>query len=438
MSARHCTSTASIAETISLEALTPELAEHAENCEACGHELERRRGLALVTARARRAFEQAPDLDPAAWTRVKAAVDAEVGGSRQPAWRGWLVGVMALAAGAAVVFWVTRPAEHTPAPGLARVAPSEAGAKPTEAVPPVAAVAVVEATTAQPEAPRAEEPAPASPPLLEVATLTGDVALTVGPGAMIATTTEGERYRLLGRHDLELAQGTRLRVRALEASGVELELIEGLASFDVNRAPDERLFRVHVDDVLIEVRGTFWSVERRATGVVVSVERGRVAVMREGEEEVLVEAGERVVFPKLDLAAQNDDEGDQATESSPESRNGVSVRREAARAKRPRPERMVEVQVGHQSARSPEPVADVEHLIPPILGAVRSGRCVQALSALDHVSRAVDGRVPRSALWLTAYCQRKLGNLESSRRLFARYGAGPWAVPTGDELPPLP
>lgn len=430
MSARHCKHTASIAETISLEALTPELAMHAESCEACGHELERRRGLAVVTARARRAFEQAPDLEPAAWARVKAAVDAEVSDSRQPAWRGWLVGLMAVAAGAAVVFWVTRPAEQPPEPGVARVEPGGARAKPAEAAP-------AGAVTARPEAPRVEEPSPVAPRLLEVATLEGDIALTVGPGAMIASTTEGERYRLLGRHDLELAKGSRLRVRTLEASGVELELVDGLASFDVNRGPGERLFRVHVDDVLIEVRGTFWSVERRATGVVVSVERGRVAVMREGEEEVLVEAGERVVFPKLDLAAQDDAE-DGAAEPDPGSRDAVSVRREAARAKRPRPERMVEVEVGHQSARSPEPVADVEHLIPPILGAVRAGRCVQALSALDHVSRAVDGRVPRSALWLTAYCQRKLGNLESSRRLFARYGAGPWAVPNGDELPPLP
>lgn len=420
MSARRCNSTAQIAETMSLEALSPELATHAEGCEPCGHELERRRGLALVTARARRAFEQAPDLEPAAWARVKTAVDAELDRSREPAGRNWLIGVMALGFAAAVVFLVTRAPET---PELERSAEVEDAPEPPGLA--------VEAAP-RPEAPRAaESPRPEAAPLFEVATASGDVALAIGPGAMIASTTEGERYRLLGRHDLELAQGTRLRVRALDVGGAELDLVEGLASFDVNRAPGERLFRVHVDDILIEVRGTFWSVERRSNAVVVSVERGRVAVMREGEDEVLVEAGERVVFPRLDEAAQVVDEP----------RHGAPEKRTSPRAKRPTPERMVEVEVGHQAAKAtPEQtMADVEHLIPPILGAVRAGRCVQALSALDHVSRAVNGRVPRSALWLTAYCQRKLGNLESSRRLFARYGAaGPWAVPAGDELPALP
>lgn len=430
MSARRCKDTARIAETMSLEALAPELATHAEACEPCGAELERRRGLAVLTARARRACEQTPDLEPTAWTRIKAAVDAEVGTSRRLSWRNWVFGLMAVAAGAAVVFLVTRAPESVETPRTAEV---ENVGKPVEAGPVLAP---------RPETPRlaemprvAEKPKPAGPPLLEVSTAQGDVALTVGPGAMIAAATEGERYRLLGRHDLELAQGTRLRVRSLEPSGVDLELIEGLASFDVNRAPGERLFRVHVDDVLVEVRGTFWSVERRANDVVVSVERGRVAVMREGEEEVLVEAGERVVFPKLDTTADVEATNEA---SGPETAESAESRREVARAKRPRPEKMVEVVVAPQRAKSPEPVADVEHLIPPILGAVRAGRCVQALSALDHVSRAVDGHVPRSALWLTAYCQRKLGNLESSRKLFSRYGAGPWAVPAGDELPPLP
>lgn len=437
MSARRCKHTAQIAETMSLEALSPELASHAEGCEPCGHELERRRGLASLTTRARRAFEQAGDLEPAAWSRVRAGIDAGLEADRSRGWRSWGFGLLAVVAGAAIVVFATRSPEPSSDHEMAGpTAKQGAGAElgPTQrpltgpnGQPEPEPVRVALEPADGPDA----TPAPSAPKLLEVATASGEVSLEVGPGAMIAASTEGERYRLLGRHDLELAQGTRLRVRALDTGGAELDLIEGLASFDVNRAPGERLFRVHVDDVLIEVRGTFWSVERRSNAVVVSVERGRVAVMREGEEEVLVEAGERVVFPRLDQAARNTEDV----------RVGAPERRASPRAKRPKPERMVEVEVGHQAAKAtPEQAtADVEHLIPPILGAVRAGRCVQALSALDHVSRAVNGRVPRSALWLTAYCQRKLGNLESSRKLFARYGAmGPWAVPTGDELPALP
>lgn len=416
MSARHdtCPTTAVISGAMALEDLSEKTLAHAEGCDTCGALLARQRELAVLTARVRRAHDQAGDLDPAAWARIRMAIDSR---PSTPPWRSWLFGLAAVGLGAAVVLWATATPDSVPGEDhqIAREA------KPTERV----ELAEKPEPTPGPEKPIDRPPVErtAVAPALEVATASGDLPVPVGPGSIIAAASDGERYRLIGRHTMELSQGARLRVRTLETAGVELDLLEGLASFDVYRAADERLFRVHVGDVLVEVRGTFWSVERRPNGVVVSVERGRVAVMREGEEEVMVEAGERVVFPRLDLPPE--------VEPAPPTA--------ALRSKRPKPEKMIEVEVGHSSARAPSaPAADVEHLIPPILGAVRAGRCVQALSALDHVSRAVEGRLPRSAIWLTAYCQRKLGNLDNSRKLFARYGAGPWAIPTGDELPPLP
>ena len=404
MSARQstCHHTAAIEDALALEALAPAILAHAESCPSCADALSRKSALATITARVRRAHEQAVDLDPAAWARIRSAVDSRR--ASFASWRAWLIGVAAVAAGTAAILWMTAAPETTPRdePHIAAPAPTPPIERPA---PPKASPQVAQTPTPPPAASMVSSPPDA-------------VALDVGPDALITAASDGERYLLIGRHTLELDRGARLRVRSLDPSGVELDLLEGLASFDVDRAPDERLFRVHAGDVSIEVRGTFWSVERRATDVVVSVERGKVAVMRDGEDEVLVEAGERVVFPRTEARV----------EPAPK----------AQRPKRPRPERMVEVDVGHSSAKPPPTSPEIEHLIPPILGAVRAGRCVQALSALEQVSRAVDGRLPRSAVWLTAWCQRKLGNIESSRRLFARYGSGPWPVPVGDELPPLP
>lgn len=402
-----------------LEALSEGALAHADRCPRCQHDLERRRGLAVVTARARRALEQAaPDLSPAAWARIRAAATER---GTAPSWRSlflWTTG-LATAAGLVAAVWAL-----TAGGG----AGTNTGEDSRIAKPAVIAPHTPETPPAPLELAAHDRPGPApvgpSAPL-EVLTASGDFAVVVGPGAIILAASEGERYRVLGRHAVELARGTRLRVRDVAPTGVEFELIDGLASFDVHRAAGEAPFRVHAGDVHIEVRGTFWSVERREAAVIVSVERGRVAVLRDGEEEVEVEAGERVVFPRLDVASEPEDT------ASPVKRS---------ERVRPRPERMVEVEVGHSAMRgADEADAEVDHLIPPILGAIRSGRCVQALSALERISRAVHERLPRSAVWLTGYCQRSLGNLEASRRSFARYGTGgPWPVPAGDELPPLP
>jgi len=269
MSARQdtCRTTAVISGAMALEDLSEETLAHAEGCDTCGALLARQRELAVLTARARRAHDQANDLDPAAWARIRMAIDSR---PSTPPWRSWLFGLAAVGLGAAVVLWATATPDSVPGEDhqIAREA------KPTERV----ELAEKPEPTPGPEKPIDRPPVErtAVAPALEVATASGDLPVQVGPGSIIAAASDGERYRLIGRHTMELSQGARLRVRTLETAGVELDLLEGLASFDVYRAADERLFRVHVGDVLVEVRGTFWSVERRPNGVVVSVERGRV------------------------------------------------------------------------------------------------------------------------------------------------------------------
>jgi transmembrane sensor len=88
------------------------------------------------------------------------------------------------------------------------------------------------------------------------------------------------------RPSLELADGSRAFVRddrsqvvvARVASGLtELTLLRGSARFDVTPNP-ERRFRVRAGDVVVQVLGTAFEVERSAAGTHVAVTRGRVAV----------------------------------------------------------------------------------------------------------------------------------------------------------------
>jgi hypothetical protein len=445
----RCTAVRSaLVNAIALEELADGELAHAEACPDCGTLLTRYRELAVLTSRTRRALEQTrPTLDARAWERIREAVErdsrrsfgARVGdlwNQRKP----WFIGVFAVATAAIVLFALRSPTAEESVQRVevaggssgAHAAPSEVGKAPTFSDTPGAAAKGIEAPAPAPSVAATEPEVVAV-----VAVLEGGQALELTEGGSVVAVSGPRTLTLYGRHVVEVSEGASLKVVELSALGIRLEVERGVATFEVNRAQGEAPFRVAAGDVTVEVRGTVFSVGRRLTDVTVSVERGRVAVMRNGqgaEDEVEVSAGERVVFPTVDvsLAPTPSNEARHRTQGTPRKAH-----------KRPTPERMVEVEVGHAAMKDPrtrvlEPT-EVSNLIPAILGAVRAGRCVQALNALDQISQAVDGKLPRRALWLTAYCQRQLGNLERSRALFARYGtSGPWAVPSGDELPPLP
>jgi transmembrane sensor len=102
------------------------------------------------------------------------------------------------------------------------------------------------------------------------------------------------------RRESVLGDGTRAYLDGDSAISVtigpaarDVRLLRGRAWFDVK--PDRAApFRVIMEDVEARVLGTAFAVERRAADSVVTVERGRVAVVARGRPEVLVTGGQRV------------------------------------------------------------------------------------------------------------------------------------------------
>lgn len=395
-----------IAGAFGLDELDARTLDHAETCAACGPFLERYRQLAIVTLRARRAADREPELSPAAWAELRARVDARVARGRW-AWLSWGLGAVALAGAAALAFVLTRPPEPSVDVMSAR---GLSGARDNILVLARAAI-------------------DAPPPALEAGS-----ALALGAGSYLQSGDEPRAISAFGRHRIDLAPRSLVRVAQWSPGQMELVVELGRATFEVERATATETFDVWAGDLGVHVKGTIFTVENTGKGEArVSVERGKVTVQRKaraasvGEpaapepESVAVAAGERLVVP---IAVE-----------------GAPGEPQPKAPKPGKPERVLDVAPGAQNQAPGPESASIANMIPPIFAAVRAGRCVSALNALDDLTRdkAVGAALPRSALWLTAYCRRRLGDIDSSRRLFEAYGtAGPWAVPTGDELPPLP
>jgi TolA-binding protein len=104
-----------------------------------------------------------------------------------------------------------------------------------------------------------------------------------GSGAVVESSDTPVAMQLRDGSSVELAAQTRLRVLRDQPTGVEVELAEGRASFDVTHV-DQRSFTVRAGNVAVHVIGTKFDVLRvsrpEGTEVSVSVERGVVAVER--------------------------------------------------------------------------------------------------------------------------------------------------------------
>ena len=104
-----------------------------------------------------------------------------------------------------------------------------------------------------------------------------------GSGAVVESSDTPVGVQLSDGSSVELAAQTRLRVLRDQPTGVEVELADGRASFDVTHV-DEREFTVRASTVAVHVIGTKFEVVRVArpegTEVQVSVERGIVEVER--------------------------------------------------------------------------------------------------------------------------------------------------------------
>jgi transmembrane sensor len=113
----------------------------------------------------------------------------------------------------------------------------------------------------------------------------------ISPGARVTASAQPSTVQLEDGSRIELAPHASLIGVARSEAELSLELETGEASFDV--APDpHRTFRVRSGDVLVQVLGTAFTVERSDGRVTVAVTRGRVEVLR-GDERSVLGAGDR-------------------------------------------------------------------------------------------------------------------------------------------------
>lgn len=106
---------------------------------------------------------------------------------------------------------------------------------------------------------------------------------------------------------LKLDDGTQLTLNTESAVDIALSeqfrdvtLLDGEIYLDVTKDAS-RPFRVHVDDVLVKVLGTRFSVQRKKDSIVVSGHSGQIAVSTQNGEPMIITVGERIVVKAGEL-----------------------------------------------------------------------------------------------------------------------------------------
>jgi len=128
---------------------------------------------------------------------------------------------------------------------------------------------------------------PASTP--EVAT--SEPVWVISPGARVTASAQPSAVQLDDGSRIELSPHASIVGVARSEAELSLELETGEAAFEV-ALDAHRTFRVRSGDVLVQVLGTAFTVERSEGRVTVAVSRGRVEVLR-GEERSVLGAGDR-------------------------------------------------------------------------------------------------------------------------------------------------
>lgn len=397
---------AAISDAVALEDVPERHFSHAEHCAVCGPFLDQYRAFALVTIRARRAQDRARDLSPQSWVRIRQGVDQAKSERRIRSIA--MLGLAAASAVAAVFLLLPR----------------------LQGIETIQARALAEGTMQAQH--HLDVAAPRLTPALR-AQLVGGRDVVIADGDTLEGGSMGKTYRAFGRHTIILEPGSVVRATSWEDNRMALAVLQGVAAFEVNRATLEESFQVWSGDVQVHVKGTVFAVERKLSGATrVTVDHGRVVVSRVGNDDVPVQAGERVTFPPT---VGGPDEPELPDLGLPTT-NPTKIAQPT-----PRPEKVVDIDIdlGGATGVPSGPTLDVPKLMPAILTTVRAGRCTQALNALAELDKTLGAEMPREAIWMSAYCKRKLGDIPGSAALFNRYGSqGPWQVPEGTENPPLP
>ena len=111
--------------------------------------------------------------------------------------------------------------------------------------------------------------------------------------AALAEPVTVERHRLADGSELSVHPDTSYTLGAGRGRDVEIELLAGELEFEVVH-DRQRRFRVHAGEVLVEVVGTVFSVERHDHQIAVEVTRGEVRVEAPWRAPVSLRAGERL------------------------------------------------------------------------------------------------------------------------------------------------
>lgn len=316
---------------------------------------------------------------------------------------------------------------------------------------------------------------------------------TIGPG-VLEGGAGGRTAEAEGGHRLRVAAGAALQVLEAGASRFRAEVTRGKVGFDVAPRQPGDLFRVDFAGHHLEVRGTAFEVEVGDEGeAIVSVHHGIVDVFRDhGPVDRLTQgetwhAGPMDLKPQVPPGEMTEPDSapsttgaaaadpvpasapealseepvagptlagaENAPEDAPpivtaESPEPAAAGRDPApdpapaAATRPATRSRPNVVVREVTVEAPGPVA-VEPLSPSVqdalLASLLAGDCARAEKALAALVRAHGPATPGEVWWMRAWCARKGGDLERSRRWFKlASGRVDWTIPSGDELPPLP
>jgi transmembrane sensor len=203
------------------------------------------------------------------------------------------------------------------------------------------------------------------------------------------------------------------RVVRDHAQAVTVQLIRGAARFEVAHKPG-RVFRVESGSFEVEVLGTVFGVERDASGIEVSVERGRVQVLGAGMNVVLGAGESRRLAEPQHAPGTPDSKSDAASEIGPQAgsapaRAEASARTAADWRELARARQYAQAYKALKHASKPDPNSSADDLLLRADVARLSGHPAEAIESLRVLVQRypADSRVPSA--WFT------LGTLEEQR-----------------------
>jgi transmembrane sensor len=267
------------------------------------------------------------------------------------------------------------------------------------------------------------------------------VALVLGVAALrmqsastheVAASTAAERVVSFadGSRAALLDDAAQVEVTAVSDAAVDVSLQSGRARFDVVKRP-ERRFRVHCDDVVVEVLGTSFELTRDGARTQVRVVRGRVAV-RWPSGTTELGAGQSGWFPEQRAAQPHADVAGEHV-AAPQPAEAAAPSPRATPRERNTPPR-VNAQGWRQHAEQGDfgrafalldaahVTDDVEELLLAADAARLSGHAAQAVPYLQRVAdrHADDPRAPLAAFTLGGVLLNQLGRPVEAEAAYAR------------------